>query len=104
MNKEKGKNQEYITNDSRLLEDEVVRLFNAHLRETLDILSSRFAHIPGDKSQNELEFKGLRAKILRSGNNKMRQLPSLINDYNVIKTHDTVVETKEVNTPVKTKE
>lgn len=101
MEKEKA---ECMVDDSRCLMDEIVRLFNSHFKETLDIMSSRFAHIPGDKSQNEVEFKGLRAKILRSGNNKLRQLPGILTDFNIVKTHDTVVEKKEINTPVKMKQ
>jgi hypothetical protein len=101
MEKEK---QKIMADDSSLLKDEVVRLFNSHFKETLDVLSSRFAHIPGDNSQNELEFKGLRAKILRSGNNKLRQLPDCLADFCIVKTHDTVVETTSVNTPVKVKQ
>lgn len=100
---DKEKNNDVYADDASLLEAELVRLFNAHFKEVLDILSSRFPHVSGDNSQNEVEFKGLRAKVLRSGNNKLRKLPDVLKDFNVIKTHDTVVETKEVNTPVKVK-
>ena len=92
-----------MTDDSRLLQDEVVRLFNSHFKEVLDTLSSRFPHMKDDGSQNEIEFKGLRAKVLRSGNNKLRQLPGIFADFTIVKSFDTVVEKKEVNTPVKTK-
>ena len=98
--------KEHVDNyadDAPLLEGDIVRLFNSHFKETLDILSSRFPHVSGDNSQNEVEFKGLRAKVLRSGNNKLRKLPEILTDFSIIKTFDTVVETKEVNTPIKVK-
>nr|DAQ92143.1 MAG TPA: hypothetical protein [Caudoviricetes sp.] len=74
------------------LSDEVSRLFNLHFGEVLNILSSRFPHTKGDGSNNEKEFLGLRSKILRSGNNILRdELPKVISNYEVVKrfTEDT---------------
>ena len=108
MKKEQDKHSESVakqntqTDDRRLLQDDVVRLFHSHFSEVLDILSARFPHIKDDGSQNEIEYAGLRAKVLRSGNNKLRQLPSLMADFNITKTHETIVETVQVNTPVVT--
>ena len=92
--------QVYQTDDSSQLREVVARLFNAHFKEVLDVLSARFAHTPGDGSLNEVEFKGLRAKILRSGNNKLRELPEILAEYSIVKMIDTEYETKKVNTPV----
>ena len=88
------------TNNGDLIED-VVRLFHSHFSEVLDILSSRFPHTKGDESINEKEFNGLRAKVLRSGNNKLRKLPEIVSDYSVMKVRDTIEEQKiMVKTPV----
>jgi hypothetical protein len=83
--------QETMT-DNIILCNDVVRLFHSHFNEVLDILSSRFPHTKGDNSINEKEFNGLRSKVLRSGNNKIRMLPEILADYQVVKTTDTVVE------------
>lgn len=89
------------TDGKREIELSVVRLFNSHMAEVLDILSSRFPHRRGDNSVNEQEFQGLRAKVLRSGNNKIRSLPDVLNDFEIVKVYDTVVTTLSVNQPVK---
>jgi hypothetical protein len=86
-----------IKTDGEILTEDIVRLFHSHFSESLDILSSRFPHRHGDKSQNEADYSGLRAKILRSGNNKLRDLPRILSDYEVVKVRDTVVETKSVS-------
>ena len=82
--------------DEVILAEDVVRLFHLHFSESLDILSSRFPHRQGDRSQNETEYNGLRAKILRSGNNKLRDLPKIFSDYRIIKVRDTVTEIKTI--------
>ena len=87
-------------NDADLLRDELVRLFNLYMSEVLDVLSSRFPHTKNDKSVNECEFQGLRAKVLRSGNNKIRLLPEILRDYSVVKTSETFVQKVDINTPV----
>jgi hypothetical protein len=78
--------------DHELLTKGVVHLFHSLFSEILDILSSRFPHRSGDKSQNEAEYNAIRAKILRSGNNKLRELPEILSDYKVTKERDTEVE------------
>lgn len=85
-----------LARDGQEFFESVSRLFNKEMSETLDILSSRFPHTKGDGSQNENEFLGLRAKILRSGNNKIRALREVMADYIVVKTHDTVVASYDV--------
>ena len=89
-----------VVNDAGLLHDELIRLFNLYMSEVLDILSSRFPHTRNDKSVNECEFQGLRAKVLRCGNNKIRLLPEIVNDYDVVKVSETFVHKVNVNTPV----
>lgn len=83
--------------DGEILTEDIVRLFHSHFSESLDILSSRFPHRHGDGSQNEADYGGLRAKVLRSGNNKLRDLPRILSDYQVVKVRDTVVETRTVS-------
>ena len=85
------------------LGDAIVHLFNSHMSEVLDILSSRFPHIRGDGSVNEVEFQGLRAKVLRSGNNKIRKLPEVLSMFEIVQTFDTQVERIQVNEPVQIK-
>ena len=89
-----------FTDDSLALQEAIVRLFNSHFAEVLDILSSRFPHVRGDNSMNELEFRGLRAKVLRSGNNKIRILPEILQDFSVHQIMETEIEVKAVETPV----
>ena len=88
------------TDDGNLLAEAVVRLFHSHFSDTLNTLSARFPHRPEDNSVNEAEFQGLRAKVLRSGNNKLRQLPEMFADFEVIKVRDTVVEQIDISTKV----
>lgn len=90
-----------MTDGQRALGLSVVRLFNSHMAEVLDILSSRFPHRRGDKSLNEQEFQGLRAKVLRSGNNKIRSLPEVLNDFEIVQVFDTVITKHNVGQPVK---
>lgn len=83
--KEDGKTNETKTGNE-MLEQDVARLFNSFFGEVLDILSSRFPHIKDDESQNEREFLCLRSKILRCGNNKIRQnLPEILRNFEVKK-------------------
>lgn len=100
--KEEGAEQKQIGDDC-LLMDDISVLFSGFFGEVLNILSSRFPHIKGDGSSNELEFKGIRAKILRSGNNKVRELPKVVSKYQVVKMFETIVEEKEINMPYKTR-
>jgi len=81
--------------DSLELQNEIVRLFHSHFCEVLNILSVKFPHEKGDGSQNEIDFKVLRAKILRSGNNKIRELNEILADYSIVKVVDTVI--KKIN-------
>lgn len=98
----KSVENENIKSDGLLFQESIVRLFNAHFSEVLDVLSSRFPHTKGDNSSNEVEFQGLRAKILRSGNNKIRQMPEVMKNYVILKvTEDAEVEKIDISTPVK---
>lgn len=98
-----GTQVEVQKDGSVALNDAIVHLFNAHMSEVLDILSSRFPHIKGDGSVNEVEFQGLRAKVLRSGNNKIRKLPETLGMFKVTQVFDQAVERITVNTPVTVK-
>lgn len=93
-----------ITDDSSLLTGAIVRLFNQHFSEVLDVLSARFPHIAGDGSQNETEFQALRKKILRSGNNKIRKLPLAMKNYTIVQTHESDTLVMDIQTPVKIRE
>ncbi len=108
MNKEEApadtRNESNTNGDGAVLYDAVVHFFHSHFSEVLNILSSRFPHVKGDGSQNEIEFNGLRAKILRSGNNQIRRLETELMDYEIRKTQSTKVEVKVINTAVTVKE
>lgn len=94
--KDKGLECTNLADDSVLVEDAVTRLFNKLLSEVLDVMSSRFPHVKGDGSMNEVEFLGLRSKVLRLGNNKIREIPEITKDFLIVKTHDTIVERYEI--------
>lgn len=84
------------------LSDDVSRLFNLLFGDFLDILSTRFPHTKGDGSTNEKEFLGLRSKVLRSGNNIIRnELAKVISNYNVVKKYEEDTETVSVGQKVK---
>lgn len=83
--KEKG-------NSNDILYDEISSLFNSYFGNVLDILSARFPHIKGDGSDNEHQFICLRSKILRAGNDKIRnELVSILKNYDTRKIYNTSV-------------
>lgn len=79
-------------NDNDILYSEISSLFNSYFGNVLDILSARFPHIKGDCSENEHQFMCLRSKILRAGNDKIRnELVSIVRNYNAKKIYNTSV-------------
>jgi len=83
------------TTGKSLILSEISGLFNSFFGEVLNILSSRFPHKRGDGSINENEFLGLRAKILRCGNNRLRNdLPAIVEKYSISSEYS--VETKKI--------
>ena len=101
---EKGKKIDMTACRDRL-QDDLPRLFNSFFGEVLNILQIRFPHKRGDGSENESQFLCLRSKILRCGNDKLRDsLPKILNEYDVINRYDTVTtKTILVNTKTKVK-
>lgn len=89
-------------NDNDILYNEISSLFNSYFGNVLDILSARFPHVKGDGSDNEHQFMCLRSKILRAGNDKIRnELVGIIKNYNTIKIYNTSV--KKINIGQRTK-
>ena len=83
--KEKG-------NSNDILYSEISSLFNSYFGNVLDILSARFPHVKGDGSDNEHQFMCLRSKILRTGNDKIRnELVSILKNYDTRKIYNTSV-------------
>lgn len=83
--KEKG-------NGNDILYGEISSLFNSYFGNVLDILSARFPHVKGDGSDNEHQFMCLRSKILRAGNDKIRnELVSILKNYDTRKIYNTSV-------------
>ena len=83
--KEKG-------NSNDILYGEISSLFNSYFGNVLDILSARFPHVKGDGSDNEHQFMCLRSKILRAGNDKIRnELVSILKNYDTRKIYNTSV-------------
>jgi hypothetical protein len=77
-------------------------VFNSYFGNVLDVLSARFPHVKGDGSNNEHQFMCLRSKILRAGNDKIRNdLVSIIKNYNVKKIYDTNVKKISVGQRIK---
>ena len=89
-------------NDNDTLYKEISSLFNSYFGNVLDILSARFPHIKGDNSENEHQFMCLRSKILRAGNDKIRNnLFDIIKNYNVSKEYETNVKKITIGQKVK---
>lgn len=79
-------------NSNDILYNEISSLFNSYFGNVLDILSARFPHIKGDGSDNEHQFMCLRSKILRTGNDKIRnELVSILKNYDTRKIYNTNV-------------
>lgn len=88
--------------NNELLYNDIVSLFNSYFRDVLDILSTRFPHIKGDGSINEHQFMCLRSKILRAGNDKIRNnLGDIIRNYYVKKMFNTDIKRIDVGQKVK---
>ncbi|MCK9279271.1 MAG: hypothetical protein M0P71_01395 [Melioribacteraceae bacterium] len=103
-NKGKGAEEKQTGRDNSLLVDEISTLFNSYFGEILNIISNRFPHVREDGSSNEAEFKGLRARILRCGNDKLRIVPTIMSKYFIQKEFDIIVETKDIQTPYKVRD
>lgn len=89
--KGKGLMKEKV-NDNDILYNDISLLFNSYFGNVLDILSARFPHIKGDCSDNEHQFMCLRSKILRAGNDKIRnELVSILKNYDTRKIYNTSV-------------
>jgi hypothetical protein len=86
------------TGDSELL-TEISGLFHSLFSDMLNMLSARFPHSKGDGSSNEKEYLAMRAKVLRSGNDKLRQIPKILCEYDFER--NTVKSTVNVGTPVR---
>jgi len=79
---------------SDYLFDDLTRLFNSFFGDVLNILQIRYPHKRGDGSENENQFLFLRSKILRSGNDRIRnELNKILSDYEIVKKYD-ISETK----------
>lgn len=79
-------------NSNDILYNEISSLFNSYFGNVLDILSARFPHVKGDGSDNEHQFMCLRSKILRAGNDKIRnELVSILKNYDTRKIYNTSV-------------
>ena len=89
-------------NDNDILYSEISSLFNSYFGNVLDILSARFPHIKGDCSENEHQFMCLRSKILRAGNDKIRnELVSIVRNYNAKKIYNTSVKKIDIGQRIK---
>ena len=89
-------------NDNDILTREISSLFNSYFGNVLDILSARFPHIKGDGSDNEHQFMCLRSKILRAGNDKIRnELIGIVRNYNAKKIYDTNIKRINVGQRIK---
>lgn len=89
-------------NDNDILINEISALFNSYFGNVLDILSARFPHIKGDGSDNEHQFICLRSKILRTGNDKIRnELNGIVKNYSARKIYNTNVKKISVGQRIK---
>lgn len=84
----KEKEEERLLTGNAELKDGITRLFHNYFGEVLDILATRFPHRKGDGSVNEMEFLSLRSRILRKGNDILREdLDSILADYEINKVY-----------------
>ncbi len=58
------------------------------LWQTLTFLEVAFPHQKGDGSENEKKYNGLRSKILRIGNDSVRELDNIFDSYVVFKVYE----------------
>ena len=95
--KEEEKMVKNETGDAKLAEQDITRLFHNCFNGVLDALSMRFPHTRDDGSANEAEYKAIRAKILRIGNDQLRILPKVLSAYRVQKVADVDIQVKSIN-------
>ena len=89
-------------NNNDILYKDITSLFNSYFGDVLDILSARFPHVKGDGSINEHQFMCLRSKILRAGNDKIRNgLVDIVRNYYVKKVFNTDIKKINVGQRVK---
>ena len=77
-------------NSNNELKDILKSRFSDLFGQTLLLLEVAFPHQKGDGSDNEKRFSLIRSKILRIGNNNIRDLDGLFEDFAVFKINEYV--------------
>lgn len=81
---------------SEELKTSIKESYEMLFHQTLTFMEISFPHEKGDGSENEKRFNIIRAKILRSGNDKIRELEKLMGKYIVFKLYDYAQSTNEM--------
>jgi hypothetical protein len=69
--------------DRQALQDLLVPMFKTLWKQALASLAQMCPHEPGDGSPNEILFKMHRGTLLRIGNDQIRQLPTVLQNFRV---------------------
>ena len=75
-------------NANKELEEVMKKKFNDMMWETLIYLEIAFPHERGDGSREEKLFNTIRPKILRIGNEHIRDLEKIFNSYGILKVQE----------------
>lgn len=68
-------------NSNKELRDVLAKRFNDVFWQALSLLEVAFPHDKGDGSENEKKFNAIRGKVLRVGNDAVRDLDPLLESY-----------------------
>lgn len=86
-------------NSNEEMEAHLKANFQDMIWQTLTYLEIAFPHEKGDGTANEKQYKAIRQKVLRIGNNNIRELDSIFDSYVVLKIYEYK---KQVNPKIQT--
>lgn len=81
---------------SEELRSQIKETYESMMHQTLTFMEISFPHEKGDGSENEKRFNIIRSKILRSGNDRIRDLEKMFSKYVVFKLYDYAQATNEM--------
>ncbi len=74
---------------------QIKETYESIMHQTLTFMEISFPHEKGDGSENEKRFNIIRSKILRLGNDKIRDLDKIMGKYVTFKLYDYAQSTNE---------
>lgn len=75
-------------NSNKELKEILAKKYQELFRQNLSLLEVVFPHEKGDNSENEKTFNSLRSKILRAGNDAVRDLDSIFDSFVTFKLYE----------------